>query len=1061
MNEPEYQVLEISDTESDFYGTPNVDAFRNDSTVVLDDDDTPYDIDSPGASSLVLDLTAADDYDSVLNISDDEDGNSEKKKQNMAGSSVHNSISLDDDAYAFFVEAGLEDPDELSKFGINIDEINAQKRIAEKLEMENRRDHEFALELQRRLQGEGSTSAAAAASSSSAAAAAVAAPPLATADPQSDASFMSQTSLKRELDAIEQQSSISNKKIKIDPNSKDKAPLTINDDDDDDDCIDLTSENPYANRTAHYLSSDEEDDSEVEDYLSNPLYIRPSRPYAYGTSSGTGNAAGFDRTLLDLMSDARRAYANASTTHMETTAASIRAANMMQSHMAAIAAQQSLRKGHAANPPPGPAGDSQYSRPLDARESERELRELLANIVSDDPPPPEDRTGTPDGLSITLLEHQKIGLQWMTKMENSGNNRGGILADDMGLGKTIQAMATIVQNPCTDYATVDHAEIESRGGSSLGQGELKIKATLIVCPVSLMDQWRREIEEKTSPRLKVLVFHGPNRTNNPRHLALYDVIITSYAVTSSNYKENNLGPFHQVTFHRVILDEAHTIKNKQTAAARACCLLDAQYRWCMTATPIQNKIEELYSLVKFLRIRPFCDWDEFRDTIVKPMNTGYHKKAVRVAAVLMRAISLRRSKKALIDGRPILDLPERNIHMTHIDFSPDERIHYEYVNQRAQARFNRYLKQGVVMKNYSSVLVLLLRLRQACLHPHLTLTEGDSGAQQGAAGQGQSEDAQEQAARDMNPEVIQRLLSDSATLSDIECPICMDTAQDAQILKGCGHILCKECLDCYVNANDGSHKRCPQCRGELNVNKLVGVETFVKVHAPHLLETLKEEVDEEEQLAKEKEKEALQRVQEYVSSAKIDKMLEILDNTASETGGQDKTIVFSQFTGFLDLIHRPLKDRGYNYLRYDGSMDIKHRAETVSQFFDDPEIKVLLVSTKCGSLGLNLTCANRVILMDVWWNPALENQAIDRVHRIGQSKPVDVHRIFINDSVEDRILTLQAKKQTIADGVLGEGSTNNVNRLGLQELLFLFRGGDIPEDGPSSGPSATASSSRS
>lgn len=92
-------------------------------------------------------------------------------------------------------------------------------------------------------------------------------------------------------------------------------------------------------------------------------------------------------------------------------------------------------------------------------------------------------------------------------------------------------------------------------------------------------------------------------------------------------------------------------------------------------------------------------------------------------------------------------------------------------------------------------------------------------------------------------------------------------------------------------------------------------------------------------------------------------------------------------------------------------MNIKQRANTVGKFFDDPEVKVLLVSTKCGSLGLNLTCANRVILMDVWWNPALENQAIDRVHRIGQSKPVEVHRIFINDTVEDRILTLQAKKQ--------------------------------------------------
>lgn len=86
--------------------------------------------------------------------------------------------------------------------------------------------------------------------------------------------------------------------------------------------------------------------------------------------------------------------------------------------------------------------------------------------------------------------------------------------------KTIQAMATIVQNPCENATPIDYSRIESH--SRLGAGELKIKATLIVCPVSLMDQWRREIEEKTSPRLKVLVYHGSSRPLNPRQLAFYD-----------------------------------------------------------------------------------------------------------------------------------------------------------------------------------------------------------------------------------------------------------------------------------------------------------------------------------------------------------------------------------------------------------------------------------------------------------------------------------------------------------------------------------------------------------
>jgi len=95
---------------------------------------------------------------------------------------------------------------------------------------------------------------------------------------------------------------------------------------------------------------------------------------------------------------------------------------------------------------------------------------------------------------------------------------------------------------------------------------------------------------------------------------------------------------------------------------------------------------------------------------------------------------------------------------------------------------------------------------------------------------------------------------------------------------------------------------------------------------------------------------------------------------------------------------------------------------------------------KCGSLGLNLTCANHVILTDPWWNPALDNQAIDRVHRIGQTKDVHVHRIVVPNTVEDRIMGLQKAKQSIADGALGEGGASKLGRLGLNDLIFLFTG---------------------
>ncbi|KAK9702890.1 hypothetical protein K7432_011017, partial [Basidiobolus ranarum] len=103
-----------------------------------------------------------------------------------------------------------------------------------------------------------------------------------------------------------------------------------------------------------------------------------------------------------------------------------------------------------------------------------------------------------------------------------------------------------------------------------------------------------------------------------------------------------------------------------------------------------------------------------------------------------------------------------------------------------------------------------------------------------------------------------------------------------------------------------------------------------------------------------------------------------------------------------------------------------------------PETTVLLISLKCGALGLNLTCANRGILLDVWWKPALEEQAIDRVHRIGQELPVHVVRLTIEDTVEDRILKLQQQPRQLAMGALGEIKSLKIGKLTMQDFLYLF-----------------------
>eukprot|EP00753_Platysulcus_tardus_P013874 PLAT3885.3.p2 GENE.PLAT3885.3~~PLAT3885.3.p2 ORF type:complete len:121 (+),score=41.82 PLAT3885.3:3-365(+) len=114
------------------------------------------------------------------------------------------------------------------------------------------------------------------------------------------------------------------------------------------------------------------------------------------------------------------------------------------------------------------------------------------------------------------------------------------------------------------------------------------------------------------------------------------------------------------------------------------------------------------------------------------------------------------------------------------------------------------------------------------------------------------------------------------------------------------------------------------------------------------------------------------------------------------------------------------------------------RAKAVTAFRSDPELRVFLVSIKAGGLGLNLTVASVVFLLDPWWNPAVEDQAINRVHRLGQKRPVRVHRLVVGDTVEERMLRLQAKKQQLADSALSAGIKQEVNRMSLEDLKLLF-----------------------
>jgi SNF2 family DNA or RNA helicase len=167
-------------------------------------------------------------------------------------------------------------------------------------------------------------------------------------------------------------------------------------------------------------------------------------------------------------------------------------------------------------------------------------------------------------------------------------------------------------------------------------------------------------------------------------------------------------------------------------------------------------------------------------------------------------------------------------------------------------------------------------------------------------------------------------------------------------------------------------------------------------------------------------------------SAKLNLLLESLEESL-DLG--HRALIFSQWTSLLDLAEARLNEKTIRFSRLDGST--RNREQIVSAFQKEDGPPVMLLSLKAGGVGITLTAADHIYILDPWWNPAAEDQAADRAHRIGQENPVFIHRLVARDTVEDKILQMQKKKRALADGVIsGSGGTADLSQ---EELLQFLR----------------------
>lgn len=555
--------------------------------------------------------------------------------------------------------------------------------------------------------------------------------------------------------------------------------------------------------------------------------------------------------------------------------------------------------------------------------------------------------------------------------------------------------------------------------------------TLIVCPTSLVTQWMNELDTHVRPRFLKVVSHYGHTRGDRRSICreAADVVVTTYGILASEFvddaqkngenRPSTSGPIFQVEWHRVILDEAHTIKSRVTRWAKAAYHIIAERRWCVTGTVIHNHVNDVFSLLHFLQLKPWSSWAFWNRGVAAKLE-GKDAAAQKIAMSLVRdivsSITLRRKKSTLDSlGRPIVSLTKKTVELVTLTPSPEEWDFYAALEKRSKVKFSTFLAQGKVMNNYASVLELLLRLRQACDHPYLVFAAAPS------------KDAQLLKDKDKlykafteggsSTQYVESILNNAENGKSQECPICLDVIEDGVAPKECGHPACRGCLVSQLRHSN----KCPVCRTLISLdnvttlprNSRFSVDLEKKWKSSVKIETLLMEVRNRHQL----------RVKQGKSIG--------------------KTVIFSQFTSMLDLVQHALGREHFPTLRIDGSVPQAQRATILEKFDSEDELNagaanILLVSLRAGGVGLNLVAASHAILLDIHWNPQVDAQAQDRIHRHGQVRDVLVRRYVIKNSVEDRLLTVQSRKQDLADGALDVATDEDKKQARLSELKLLF-----------------------
>ncbi|KAK0735863.1 SNF2 family N-terminal domain-containing protein [Apiosordaria backusii] len=657
-------------------------------------------------------------------------------------------------------------------------------------------------------------------------------------------------------------------------------------------------------------------------------------------------------------------------------------------------------------------------------------------------------------------------------MEPPPPTLGGILADMMGLGKTLSILSLLTKTLDEAQAwaqlepvqpSIPHQkpqkshEVPRAQGLGLSRIRRNAKSTLLVCPLSTVTNWEEQLKQHIEPgKLNYYIYHGANRIKDVVQLATYDLVITTYGSITSELnarikRKPGIYPLEEIAWFRIVLDEAHTIREQNTLSFKSICRLQANRRWAVTGTPVQNKLEDLAALLAFLRLKPFDERSKFIQYIIAPFKAA-DPDIVPKLRVLIDTITIRRLKDKI-------HLPERTDEIIRLDFTPEERKVYDLFKKMAEERVQVLTGQGIgqtrIMGGKTMIHVLrsILQLRLICAHGKDLLNEDDFQEIQGMSADApidlDSDDDEKPALGEKKAYEMLYLMQEGSSDYCIKCnnklgSIEMDDPESDQkddilgYMAQCFHVYCPTCIKLvHQHGNGELHQGCPTCA---YAQKAQCVE----------LRRSKADIEHETRQTKTRAGKIIPDDRYTGPHSKTLALVEeLLANKAKSEANPGeppyKSVVFSGWTSHLDLIEIALDNAGITHTRLDGKMSRNARNQAMDAFRDDPTVQVILVSIMAGGMGLNLTAGNSVFVMEPQFNPAAEAQAVDRVHRLGQKRPVRTVRYIMSGSFEEKMIELQDKKKKLAslsmDRAEAEGvkSQGDAARQRLQDLRSLFK----------------------